>query len=90
MTNINMFNNIFSPTANTQNPAAAGASAGSSAASSGAPEAAANTGLSAADELMQQLIDDSSRTNSQTPTATVLQALREEYSYNSWFCFKSS
>ncbi len=76
MANINMFNNIFSPTANPQNPAAANASAGSSAASSGTSETAANTGLSAADELMQQLIDDSSRTNSQTSTATVLQALR--------------
>ena len=74
MTNINMFNNIFSPTQAQTNAAAnAGASA---AASSGASETGTAAGVYAADELMEQLMDDRNATNSQSPTATVLQALR--------------
>ncbi|MBO7634592.1 MAG: hypothetical protein J6S72_09500 [Lachnospiraceae bacterium] len=74
MTNINMFNNIFSPT-QAQTTAAANTGAGT-AASSGAAEAAANAGLTAADELMEQLMDDRNAAHTQSATATVLQALK--------------
>ena len=74
MTNINMFNNIFSPT-QAQTTAAANTGAGT-AASSGAAEAAANAGLTAADELMEQLMDDRNAAHTQSVTATVLQALK--------------
>ncbi len=74
MTNINMFNNIFSPTQAQTNAAAnAGASA---AASSGAAETAASAGAAAADELMEQLMDDRNAAHTQSATATVLQALK--------------
>ncbi len=74
MTNINMFNNIFSPTQAQTNAAAnAGASA---ATSSGAAETAASAGAAAADELMEQLMDDRNAAHTQSATATVLQALK--------------
>ena len=76
MTNINMFNNIFSPAQAGTTAAAQNAGAGTSA-SSGAAEAAVNAGMTAADELMEQLMDDRNAANSQSATATVLQALKE-------------
>ncbi len=75
MTNINMFNNIFSPTRAGQTAAAQNAGAGT-AASSGAAETGTAAGVYAADELMEQLMDDRNAANIQSPTATVLQALR--------------
>ena len=75
MTNINMFNNIFTPSNTATTAAAQNAGAGTSA-SSGAAETAA-AGLTAADELMEQLMDDRNAANSQSATATVLQALKE-------------
>ena len=82
MTNINMFNNIYTPgVKNSDNVggtnAANSASAGASSANAAQSSASSNIALAAADELMQQLIDDANATNTRTPTATVLQALRE-------------
>ena len=76
MTNINMFNNIFTPS-NTATTAAAQNAGAGTAASSGAAETAAGAGLTAADELMEQLMDDRNAANSQSATATVIQALKE-------------